>query len=114
VALNSYGGNPSSGDKMGDVAPGRVVGAGGDLSADHPISFDYDDAQALDNGLYPSSTTVPEAGSKTIAQALLVNGMLECSSCHDVHEEKGESGTAPYALIVDNSGSDLCLTCHRK
>ena len=37
---------------------------------------------------------------------------VECSSCHDVHNQ-GPAGVADL-LIKSNASSDLCLTCHIK
>ena len=116
IALNSYGGNASSGDTMSDFDSTKVVGASGDLSGDHPVGFDYTTAQTEDTvGLKVSSTAVAQLGaSGTIADMLVGGTELECSSCHDIHEIKGESTTASYSLLVDNGGSDLCLACHNK
>ena len=87
-----------------------------DLRNDHPISFTYDNDLADDDGYLhrPTEQTVPKVGGKTIAEALLVGGKLECSSCHDVHGTKGDSGGNSLLLIINGKQSELCLTCHNK
>lgn len=91
----------------GTIAPdtrGSTKGVGKNIHNDHPISFVYDLLLAFqDGGLNnPSNKNV---------SALLFNGKVQCTSCHDVHN----SVDAPrYLLVMPNSYSDLCLTCHDK
>lgn len=76
---------------------------GTDLSNDHPVNFLYNTALAgLDGGL------VDPAGSPTVT-ALLIGGMVQCSSCHDVHDPT----FLPF-LRATNVNSALCTTCHIK
>ncbi len=86
-----------------------------ELRDDHPISVNYDAAYAQDNnGMVPKTT----AGGVTYVgdpKLKLYGGYIECSTCHDPHNE-GEAGTGykyPF-LWVDNAGSNLCLQCHNK
>lgn len=104
VALDSFGGNT--------VSPGTTISGGdrvgNDLSNDHPISIDYTTAGPE---LHP--TTAATAIGGTIATDLLEGGTLvQCSSCHDVHNTVS-AGNASL-LKIDNAGSALCLTCHDK
>lgn len=110
VALDSFGGNVGKNFMNGEAKLGE------DLSDDHPVSFTYDTALAIsDGGLNdPATKTVASLGGKTIFASMLRNGKLECSSCHDVHRDKGDSVTADDLLLVNNAGSALCLTCHNK
>ncbi len=73
-----------------------------DLTNDHPVNFDYSTALfSADGGLVdPTNAAV---------SPLLFGGKVQCSSCHDVHDPTH----APF-LVMDNSGSTLCLTCHVK
>ncbi|RME95795.1 MAG: cytochrome C [Verrucomicrobia bacterium] len=104
VALDSFGGNTGSTTIAGDAKLGT------DLSNDHPVSFTYDaNLASTDGGLFDPSTTNSGLGG-TIADDMLFNGQLECASCHDVHNDAGNS----HLLVKDNSGSALCLTCHDK
>ena len=78
-----------------------------DLSADHPISFIYNTALAnnanaatLGDGLVDPGTLPPEVA--------LENGqILQCTTCHDPHNNQYTS-----FLVMDNSSSKLCVTCH--
>jgi len=83
---------------------------GNDLSDDHPIGFVYDAALAAEDGGLHDPGITPSGLGGSIAQDLLVNGRLECTSCHDPHQSTGER---PY-LRLSNLGSRLCLTCHDK
>jgi len=101
-------------DSFGDTVGSRYIGAEGnigtDLRNDHPISFTYNDALAVaDRGLYPPSSRASGLGS-TIQRDMLFNNKMECSSCHDVHNEAGIDDL----LRKSNAGSALCLTCHDK
>lgn len=107
VAVDSFGGQPgsffmTSNDNLGT-----------DLSDDHPISFIYDPALALDDGgLYDptvQASGVPGA-TGTIDQDMLFAASLECASCHDVHNANNFNNL----LVKPNGGSSLCLTCHNK
>ena len=80
------------------------------LSASHPVSFQYDSDLALKDGeLHDPSFSASGLGG-TISSDLLVQGKLECISCHDVHGERGQKNL----LIMSNYKSRLCLTCHNK
>lgn len=129
------GGSSSS----GPIDPSAQIGP--DLHVVHPISFTYDAAlAALDGeledpttykigdpktGLTYSTAPVPAtwAGSsltgKTIHEALLVDGKMQCSSCHDVHKLEGSSPSSGILLKISGNdaggkGSTMCRTCHIK
>ena len=113
VAINSYNGVTGSEYVEGDALLST------DLSDDHPISFTYDTALANADGFLwdPSTVTVPLMGGKTIKAAMLSGDKLECSSCHDIHKQKGTSSTSQLMLVISGDqgvGSKLCLTCHNK
>lgn len=76
---------------------------GTDLSNDHPISFAYDTTLATTDGELYDPTTTPSV------DALLEAGQVQCSSCHDVHDNANGN-----FLVMANAGSALCLTCHIK
>lgn len=87
----------------------------GDLSNTHPLGVVYD--AAADGGLHPISN--PMGGSGTIADVLETGNKIACMSCHDVHDEPGESIPNTHLLRVANNtatgdASGLCLTCHDK
>ena len=107
VALDAFGGN--------SVSPGTMITGnalvGNDLRNDHPVSIDYTTAVATDTEL--RATTYVTSLGGTIANDLLESGtMVQCSSCHDVHNTVSASNSS--LLRISNSGSALCLTCHDK
>ena len=145
-SLNSQPGFPTGKSKIcltchdGTVAKESHLGAQNDsiklsyrnhfieLVNDHPISFLYNnDLARADAGLYDPDTTKSGLGG-TITEDLLENGMMECTSCHDVHLSRNTEGckgchtigndgnamTVSLSLWKSNKGSALCLTCHKK
>lgn len=134
VAVDSFGGNTgtiniSAGGSLGadGVANGASRDLGTDLSNDHPFSFDYlAVAQAdggPDAGIKGSGTTITiGSGTKTktdtIANLMLDgSGNMQCTSCHDVHNEYTQTSNTVdgYRLLkISIDGSAICLTCHDK
>lgn len=109
VAVDSYGGATGVIFLGGDLA----IGAD-ELTNDHPVSFVYDDALASTDGeLFPPSSTPSTLGS-TVADDLLLNDRLECSSCHDVHNGGAAEAVDDHLLVITQVQSQLCLTCHDK
>jgi predicted CXXCH cytochrome family protein len=114
VAIDNYGGVTTGTQTLATLGM-TAVDFGTDLSNDHPISFTYDDALAgTDGGLEtPSDTVSGIAGGGFIAGDMLfgaTNDQLECASCHDVHDALSLTNL----LLIPNTNSDLCLTCHIK
>jgi len=107
VALENFGGI-TTGTTF--ITGSALVGGGGDLSRDHPISFIYNDALAVADGGLSAPTTTNSGLGGTIDEDLLYANRMECASCHDVHNKYGHS----HLLIMSNAGSALCLTCHTK
>ncbi|MDH5777944.1 MAG: cytochrome c3 family protein [Gammaproteobacteria bacterium] len=119
IAVDSFGGTQSAGNTEFLIGP-KAVGADG-LNNDHPISFTYDSTLASTDGALfdPSVKTVTiGSGAKTktgtIAEVMLSNGNLQCSSCHDVHNNFTYAQTGSRLLKVTDAGSAICLTCHDK
>jgi len=100
VALGSVhsGGNIAMNSATMPAGPGNV---GIDLSADHPVSFVYDSALVTADGNLREPNTLPTDVRLDRA------GEMQCSSCHDPHNNQYGS-----FLVMDNTGSALCLTCH--
>lgn len=76
---------------------------GTDLSDDHPISFVYDSSLA-------ARSNRRLADPKALPRALRTDmeKQLQCTTCHDPHDDQfGDF------LVMDNSESALCTTCHR-
>lgn len=72
-----------------------------DLSNDHPVSFIYDESLAIDNGELISPTIL------TNEVRLDQSGMVQCTSCHDPH-----NNTLGKFLVRPVNFSDLCIACH--
>ena len=115
VALSYYRTLPSKGftstTTMATINNG-ASNVGTDLRNDHPLSFTYDPALATADGkLYdPTQALTGTATNGTIDAELLENHQVQCTSCHDPHNNSG----APHMLVKSNTGSALCLTCHNK
>ncbi len=113
VGTNQYGFAPSQSLGKANMKIGAssraLIGGGGDLSNHHPIGFNYDTVQSVDNEI-AASTTAMTATGKSIAD-LLYGGNMECVTCHDVHNTEN---TGVKFTWKDDSQSGLCLTCHLK
>ena len=105
--------NIYAGALMHFPVPGFADGANRDLRGTHPISIAYD--TAADPNLRPTTTTMGTSG--TIA-SVLDNGKVQCSSCHDVHDQESVAGShllrVPQTVAQGGTASGLCLTCHIK
>ena len=87
----------------GTTMPSGTNRIGTDLTDDHPISFQFTASIANANGelVNPSSLT------GTIK--LDANNELQCTSCHDPH-----NNDLGKFLVMSNRGGALCETCHQK
>lgn len=85
---------------LAELAAGAYANIGYDLHDDHPIGMVY-------NTIY--TTTNTEFKSASATGLPFYEGIMWCSSCHDVHDN-----TYKPFLAADNSGSGLCLSCHIK
>ncbi|MBF0559996.1 MAG: hypothetical protein HQL08_14590 [Nitrospirae bacterium] len=123
VAVSAYGMNAAdsylhspdgtAGTKMTGTSNGiKQIGAGGDLSNHHPIGFNYNDAQSKDQEIAQSTTTLSSASGVRVKD-VLIDGKMECITCHDVHNSKNESGAEKF-LWKSDTHSRFCLTCHLK
>jgi predicted CXXCH cytochrome family protein len=93
-----------------------LIGGGtGDLQNHHPIGFDYGEVAAVDTEIKdPTSELLGGTGSNPnglTINDLLWGGKVECSSCHDVHNTKN---TGMKFVWVEDTQSNLCLSCHAK
>jgi hypothetical protein len=93
----------------------RVPGYGdGDLHGTHPISITYPAAGVA--GEFNAGTATWTSGD-TITSTL-DNGKVQCSTCHDVHDQESIAAThllrAPQTVAQGGTASQLCLTCHIK
>lgn len=119
VAVDSFGGEQGTMFIDAFTADANLTT---DLSNDHPISFTYDDALATaDPGLFDPTTKVVTIGSGnfsrtgTISAVMLADNVLQCQSCHSVHNDFVAGTQISDALLkISIGGSDLCLACHNK
>ena len=98
-----------------DKTTGIMTGShalGIDLSNDHPINVAYDASMQPIGGLIAANIPLFDINGKE--QVAVVGGLIQCASCHDVHNWGGTGITGAPFLRVNNSGSALCLTCHIK
>lgn len=94
------------------------------LSNDHPIGFDYNLVQQEEfttgsDGLNPIvAATVYLNTSKKVLPNLFGGTIMTCATCHDVHNKDNVVNTTMasknYLVYADQTGSALCLTCHKK
>ena len=119
VAVDSFGGNTGN---IFISAFGAELDLTTDLSDDHPISFDYNQALSQsDVGLFDPTTKQVTIGSGqfsrtgSITEVMLENEVLQCSACHSVHNDFVVQDAATDALLkVSLADSELCLACHNK
>ena len=107
----------------GSVAPGQTVAYGrfpmagsmksgdtfgNDLSSSHPFSLvlPLKDSPDLVASLAGSGVTADP--TKAVK---LINGNIECTTCHNPHVEATDRVAANF-LVRDGSNGQLCLACH--
>jgi predicted CXXCH cytochrome family protein len=103
VALGMVASRSTAIEMQGGITtmPTGPANLGTDLSDDHPISFAYDNALASANG------ELRDPGSLTEKVRLDQNHEMQCTSCHDPHDNQFGK-----FLVRDNTASALCVTCH--
>lgn len=105
VAIGSlYNGTPGDTTTLMDGF-NPLYNLGTDLSEDHPVAFTYNgtlataDGELLDPGSLPTAFTLFGTGGD----------QMECGTCHDPHDNTN----SPF-LVIANTGSAMCTTCHLK
>ena len=106
----------------GTVAPGQTIAYGklsmmgsmkttskfgGNLRSSHPVSMKTPLADSPEMNVLLSSST-PNTSD---AEVKLVNGNVECNTCHDPHVQRKDPIVQAF-LVRDNSNGALCLACH--
>lgn len=82
--------------------PDGHANLGTNLSDDHPISFVYDSSLASRDPSLRDPNGLPQQ------IRLDSNRELQCSSCHDAH-----NNAFGQFLVMRNDTSDLCISCHQ-
>jgi hypothetical protein len=95
------------------IIPGFSDGANRDLRGTHPVSIEYD--PVADGNLNPKTDAMGTSGT---IQDVLDHDKVQCSSCHDVHDQETVPGTrllrVAQSVAEGGTPSGLCLTCHIK
>jgi hypothetical protein len=101
------------------------AGTGDNLTDDHPLGFSYQAAYSdrvasgdRIDALIPPLQVNDASHANGAIRFFGTNGTLECSSCHDPHvnfnpAKGGDASLKPF-LVMSNSVSKLCLSCHNK
>lgn len=114
TCLSCHDGTIALGDLLSRSTPVSMAGGittmpagtgklGTDLSDDHPVSIAYNSALVTARGELADPTTL------TGKVRLDGNGRLQCTTCHDPHDN-----TNGKFLVMPNTASALCQTCHLK
>ncbi len=107
----------------GTVAPGQTVAYGkfgmtGNMSSSDVFGADL-------QGSHPFNLALPLADSPDLVATLvnggktadptgavkLINGNMQCTSCHDPHVQSIDKNS-PNFLLIDSSRGQMCLACH--
>lgn len=90
----------------GSMSPQDVFGS--NLQASHPFSLatPLKDSPGLAATLTSNGTTLDTTGA-----VKLINGNVECTSCHDPHIQAKDLVSRNF-LVKDSSYGALCLACH--
>lgn len=81
---------------------------GGNLTASHPFSLNkpLKDSPDLVASLAATQTT-----ADPLKKVKLINGTVECTSCHEPHQQNLDPLSLKF-LVRDASSGQLCLSCH--
>jgi len=90
----------------GVMNPADVFGS--NMQSSHPFSLalPLQDSIDLAASLVASGKTADPTGA-----VKLINGNVECSSCHNPHVQAKDPVSLNF-LVKDSSGGQLCLACH--
>lgn len=105
VAVDDFAGGPASPTEF----MAGTAAFGTDLTKHHPVSFTFDSLLAVAHGGLndPSVTPSGLTPGGTIAQDMLAAaGQLQCTSCHDPHDNTNGK------FLVKPAAGGLCFTCH--
>ncbi len=91
---------------VGSWIPGDTFGQ--DLSSSHPFSLVTPIKDTAD--LQVSLTTQGKTADP-LGKVNLINGNVECTSCHDPHKQSIDI-IAQNFLVRDGSNGQICLACH--
>lgn len=73
---------------------------------DHPVGVSYISFSSRNRGLTPIEGLDPAIK--------LIDGKMGCLTCHAPYVPADHEKTTDSMLSVDNTGSGLCVACHKK
>ncbi|MBI5640944.1 MAG: hypothetical protein HZA17_11010 [Nitrospirae bacterium] len=101
------------GDETLVNGPGSGLGSVANITGNMNSFTNLNDANGLANdhpiGVNVTGNTDTDIVAPTNANVRLFGGLIECASCHLVHDNTN----APF-LAMTNAGSQMCLQCHNK
>jgi len=109
-------------DMYGGTLPNMNIGGtegntlkGDDLTNDHPLGFSYSDVllEPLAAARLFSVAQVGVRSSNSI-KFFGASKKVECSTCHDPHVDSSVDTELKPFLVMSNTGSAICLSCHNK
>ena len=83
------------------------------FSFNHPVAFEFTRSLALSKSYLHDPYNTPSGLGGTVAEDLLVEGRIECVTCHNILFNR-ENSEKFEILYKSNAGSALCLTCHNR
>lgn len=93
---------------MSSSLVGTPADLGTNLTSTHPFNFITPLQSAPD--IWPSLSASPPSTQDTTGAVKLIDGNVECSSCHNPHVQNIDPNSE--FLVINNSQSALCLACH--
>ena len=110
LCLSCHDGTVAVGQTLG-IGTLKITGTmrdviGTKLQGSHPFSLQLPIKDAAN--LVPTLATSHATNDTTVN---LVDGNVECSTCHDVHNQFKDKRAQKF-LVRDNTGGQLCLACH--
>ncbi|MDP1648135.1 MAG: hypothetical protein Q8M01_08035 [Rubrivivax sp.] len=97
--------------------PAFADGGNLDVRGTHPISIAFPAGETGDGKNFTDPTVATWNNGDSVASTL-ENGRLQCSTCHDVHDQDSVAGTrllrTAQTVSAGGVASGMCLTCHVK
>jgi predicted CXXCH cytochrome family protein len=90
----------------GNFAQGDSFGT--DLTSSHPFSLILPMKDATD---LVASLVAQGITRDPLQKVKLINGNIECTSCHDPHVQANDQAAQSF-LVRDSSSGQMCLACH--
>ena len=120
VGADAYGGAAGTDANKVGFAGGAfetLAAFGADMGNDHPIAITYEPSADTELKALGDPAAFVAGGAGTVDDLVFGDEgtetqTVECGSCHDVHDTRSD-GTASL-LVIANTNSALCLTCHNK